>query len=188
MILSHQNVKKWAKEYCTPYEEKNINPASIDLRLSNSIRVPKFDLLPWYEKIWERFFPSHVVTKKLDPDLIWSDNIVFGEYILYPRRFVLCSSVEFTTIPNTMSGILMLKSSIGRMGLEHSHAGMGDPGFSGQWTFELFNPFPYPIKLVAGETYTQLVLFWLDEETDLSYTVTGRYNNQVGATPHRVSK
>lgn len=186
MILSHQSLVTWAKENCTPYEEKNIGPASIDLRLSNSMRVPKFELLPWYKKIFQRLFPSLIVSKKTEAKEMWSEDRIFGEYVLYPRKFILCSSVEFTKIPDTMSGMLMLKSSTGRLGLEHSHAGMGDPGFNGQWTFELFNPSPYPIKLVAGESYTQLVLFWLDAETDLSYTKTGRYNNQVGATPHRI--
>lgn len=186
MILSHQSLVKWAKENCKPFDLKYVNPASIDLRLDNTIRIPKFDLLPWYRKIYHRFFPSVIVSKSTDSNQVWSEEDTFTDYILYSGRLALFSSLEITRIPDNLSAILMLKSSIGRMGLEHLHAGFGDPGFNGQWTFELYNASRYPIKLSAGETYVQLALSMLDETTDLSYQKTGKYNNQFGATPNRV--
>lgn len=39
------------------------------------------------------------------------------------------SSIEFIKMPDDMVAILFSKSSAGRIGLEHLHAGFGDPGW-----------------------------------------------------------
>ena len=64
------------------------------------------------------------------------------------------------------------------------NSGFGDPGFVGQWTWELSNIAPWPIRLQVGKRYMQMVVAEM-EAPDASYQQTGRYMNQTGATPAR---
>jgi deoxycytidine triphosphate deaminase len=114
----------------------------------------------------------------------WDDPLVFKTYVLWPGRFVLCHSAETTTIPRDAIATLYSKSSVGRDGLEHLHAGYGDQGFEGQWTWEFINVAPWPIILEVGKRYMQLVL--MEAEVPMTdYSKTGRYQNQLGPTPSR---
>lgn len=171
MILSHESLLGYAKDHITPFEPSLVGPASIDLRLGSYIRYAKNPLFP--------------IDKNTNPEDIWSLPIDFIHFILDPGDIVLCHSLENVSIPDYLCSKLFLTSSAGRLGIEHLHAGFGDPGFIGQWTFELYNPTKRKIRLVAGEIYCQMTLECLDIETDLSYRDTGRYNGQLGATTHR---
>lgn len=68
------------------------------------------------------------------------------------------------------------------------NSGLGDPGFRGQWTWELHNVAPWPIALVPGKRYMQMVVYDLVEPPAHDYSVTGRYQNQQGATPAREAR
>jgi len=186
MILSHQTLVEWGINNCTPFEQKYVNPSSIDLTVSNKVRVLKYDTYPLWRKVKERLFPSLIINKKSDPNKLWSEEKEFKTFILKPWQLALFSSVECTSIPDNYAGVLFSKSSVGRIGLEHLHSGFGDAGFSGHWTFELLNVLPYPIEITAGETLLQLVLLTLDKTTEVSYREVGRYNGQTGPTTHRI--
>jgi deoxycytidine triphosphate deaminase len=94
--------------------------------------------------------------------------------------------LEFVNIPDDMAAILYSKSSTGRRGVEHLHAGYGDPGWNNsQWTWEIHNVAPWPIKLEAGKPLMQQVMIRMTEAPLRNYAVTGRYNGQVGPTPER---
>jgi dCTP deaminase len=80
---------------------------------------------------------------------------------------------------------LFSKSSTGRIGLEHLHAGWIDPGFRGQLTLEFKNVAPWPILLQPGKRYMQMVVHDLVAPAARDYSQTGRYQNQTGATPAR---
>jgi len=152
-------IREWAESGgVDPFDSVMINPTSLDLRLGNTYRIPQGDK--------------------------WSDEIRFEKLILKPQDFVLCSSVETTKLKNTMIAFLFLKSSIGRKGIEHLHAGFGDAGFCGQWTFELINHWPFNVELIAGQRICQLV-FSDCFEPKKDYSKTGRYQNQSGPTPAR---
>jgi deoxycytidine triphosphate deaminase len=167
-----------------PYDPDNVNPASIDLRLGDYISVPR-----WY---WRnpitRLIAWHILQKpdpKGSPHLYWSEFFKFHTFTLWPRQFVLCHSNEVTQIPDDCAAILLSKSTTGRIGLEHLHAGYGDPGFDAQWTWELVNLSPWPIELVAGQRLTQLVLIRLEDKATRNYSETGRYQGQKGPTAAR---
>jgi len=77
--------------------------------------------------------------------------------------------------------MLFLKSSTGRKGLEHLHAGYGDPGFEGQWTLEIINHWPYSQTVFVGQRLLQLVL--CDTYPVVrDYSETGHYQAQTGPT------
>jgi dCTP deaminase len=144
-----------------PFEPANVNPASIDLRLGTSYRLAGRET--------------------------WGDeqHMDAAGIVLQPGQFVLCSTLETVHIPPHACAALFSKSSTGRMGLEHLHAGWIDPGFRGQLTLELHNVAPWPVALVPGKRYLQMVVYDLVAPAVRDYSETGRYQNQTGATPAR---
>ena len=98
-------------------------------------------------------------------------------------EFILCCSLEVVHLPVNCCGILYSKSSTGRMGLEHMHAGYIDPGFRGQLTFEFHNVAPWPIRLMPGRRVMQMCIDQMIAPAAEDYSRTGRYQGQVGATP-----
>lgn len=169
----------------TPFDEGCVNPASLDLKLGNMIRIA--------HNIWEtmnRETMGHLhALGLLDQIPKWSEPIEFTEWLLYPGDFVLCHSLEFVNLPDNMAAMLFSKSSTGRIGLEHLHAGWGDPAWNNaQWTWELYNVAPWPIKLEAGKRIMQQVMISMTDKPLRGYDLTGRYNNQSGPTPAREEK
>lgn len=148
----------------TPFDAANVNPASIDLRLGTSYRRDTDN--GWSYEL------------QMPPEGIW----------LQPGEFVLCCSMETVAIPVDAVAHLYSKSSTGRMGIEHLHAGLGDPGFCGQWTFELHNVARSPRLLVPGKRYMQMEIIDMVAPPTRDYSVTGRYQHQVGATPAREAR
>jgi dCTP deaminase len=106
-------------------------------------------------------------------------------YRLEPGEFILCCTMETVAIPNDACAALFSKSSTGRIGLEHLHAGWIDPGFVGQLTLEFKNVAPWPILLQPGKRLMQMVVYDLVEPPARDYSQTGHYQNQTGATPAR---
>lgn len=187
MIWNDAMIVQWAEDGgVTPFNPALINPASLDLRLGNMLRIP--------DRLWSRLSAidmyQHIENGTIDDLPKWSEPIEFETYWLMPQgkgpSFCLCSSLEFINMPNDMAVLLFSKSSTGRRGLEHLHAGFGDPGwYSSQWTWELHNVAPWPIKLVAGQPLMQQVMIRMTDEPLRTYAEVGRYNNQVGPTPER---
>ncbi len=147
-----------------------INPASLDLRLGNKIKIPcdYWNDPEQREKAFVNNWPR------------WTDEIELRTWILQPGQFVLCHSIEVITIPDNMAGFLISKSSTGRIGLEHLHAGYFDPGFVGQAVWEFTNVAPWPIKLEYGQRIMQMVLVSTSQVPDRTYAETGRYQGQRG--------
>ncbi len=165
----------------TPFDPQCVNPASIDLRLGTSYRLP--------HAMWQS---SGTRVNVADPAHLakfptWGDECTMPPegIVLQPGQFILCCSMETVAIPNDASAALFSKSSMGRMGLEHLHAGWIDPGFVGQLTWELHNVAPWPVALIPGKRYMQMVVYDLVATAARDYSQTGRYQNQQGATPAR---
>jgi deoxycytidine triphosphate deaminase len=101
-------------------------------------------------------------------------------------------------IPDDTAVLLFSKSSTGRIGLEHLHAGFGDPGWGStinslgtlgsRWTWELHNVAPWPIVLKAGKPLMQQVAIRMTDSPLRNYAETGRYNGQTGPTPELPKK
>ena len=195
MIWNDSKISAWAASGgVTPFDESCVNPASLDLRLGNQIREP--------HRCWSHMseidIRQHIERGDIDALPKWDEARTFEVFWLYPKRFVLCHSLELVRIPVTVASILVLKSSWGRKGLNHSHSGWGDPGFGlpatqslqttdgkndgAHWTFELQNISPWPIKLTASERVIQQIFFDMADAPVLDYRSTGHYVYQTGAT------
>lgn len=179
MIWNDTKLRHYAQFHglVTPFDDALINPASLDLRLATSYRRP--------DRCWS-LHPGAEWLLTTDPPT-WGEeqHMPADGILLLPGQFALFCSEETVFIPVTASAILYSKSSAGRQGIEHLHAGYVDPGFRGQLTFELKNVAPWSVRVAPGQRLMQMTLHELVAPAQRDYSVTGRYQNQVGATPAR---
>ncbi len=158
MILPDYAIRDWAEHGgLSPFDPSCINPASVDLRWSGRIRVAHREG--------------------------WSGVEERDEWILRPGSLYLLDTLEVVTMPNDLAGVLALKSSMGRQGLEHLHAGFADPGFTGTLTLEMEVRAPWPILLARGQRIMQLILERMEGAPERPYSVTGRYCRQNEPQP-----
>jgi dCTP deaminase len=158
MILPDYKLIEWARNNggLSPFEPKCVNPASVDLRWSGRYKIA-------YSSGWSTMFDT--------------DKLTFTRGELY-----LLDTLEFITMPDDCAGELALKSSMGRQGLEHLHAGYVDPQFSGTLTLEIENRAPWPLTLTRGQRIVQLFLHRCESAPVRGYNLTGRYNGQCVPT------
>ena len=83
----------------------------------------------------------------------------FGdEFVLHPGRFVLGVTLEWLSLPPTLSGYVTGKSSLGRHGLIIETAAGIHPNFTGCLTLELANCGEVPLTLSPGMRICQIFL------------------------------
>ncbi len=157
MVKADHWIQSWAENGgVTPYEPELVNPASYDLRLG-----------------------GHWICPTREPEEFKADELT-----LFPGEVVLATSLEEIKMPRDVVGDLKLKSSLGRLWLNHSLSGWIDCNFQGQVTLELNNLGPHPRKLSTGMRVAQIVFLQMEEPPLKAYGEdgTGHYQGQQGAT------
>ena len=125
----------------TPFDSRNLNPNSYDLRLSDELAV----------------YRDRLDMKRQNE----IDRMRFGDegFLLKPNILYLGRTVEHTTTRNLVP-MIEGRSSIGRLGIYiHVTAGFGDIGFSGYWTLEISVVQPviiYPFVRIAQIYYHEI--------------------------------
>lgn len=139
-----------------PFISEHVNPASYDVTLGD-----------------------HWICPTRDPEETRSEH-----FTLFPGEVILATTAEFVKLPRDVVCDLKLKSSLGRLWLNHSLSGWIDCNFQGQITLELQNLGPYPRRLCAGMRVAQLVFLGMESPPDIAYGEQGRghYQGQSGAT------
>ena len=162
MVLSDKTIRELmesGKLVIEPFDQDQIQPASIDLRISDEIMITRgeidFGRGAEYEKIRQT------------------------EILFPPKTHVLVRTMERIELPNDVGGIAKLRSSLSRIGMLFNNAGWVDPGFKGTLTLSVFNANDSPVRVRAGTRFFQLVLVRLDRESE---GYSGRYLNQNGIT------
>ena len=181
MVLSDKTLREEidaGRIVIDPFEERLIQPSSIDLRVDHSYRVfnnsryPYIDVKDPMEDLTELVKPSEE-----EP------------FILHPGEFVLGQTLERVTVPDDMVARLEGKSSLGRLGLLiHSTAGFVDAGFSGNLTLELSNVANLPITIYKGMPIGQLSFMRMDRPVDSAYGSDekgSKYQGQAEPTASR---
>ena len=149
-------------------EEKQVNPASLNIRLGYSFLRPKR--------------PCDVTLGK---EVEYDTEYLYGNECTYimPGEFILATTIEKFSVPHDVAAFVQGRSSIGRIGLMIQNAGFVDPGFNGHITLELKNDSPNAIKLIPGYPVGQMVFFSC-ELVDKPYC--GKYQGQIEATGSRM--
>jgi dCTP deaminase len=179
MVLSDRDIKaelEAGRIVITPLDLKDVQPASVDVRLGNNFRIFRNS--------------SHTV---IDPTVSQpglTEEIVVPEgeaFILHPGQFALGTTLERIGIPDDILGKLEGKSTLGRLGLMiHSTAGYVDPGWDGELTLELSNVATLPIMLRPGMRIGQMSFERMSSPVERPYgsaELGSHYQGQVGATP-----
>jgi len=161
MIKPDSWIRKWGQEGgAEPFEDAQVNAASYDVRLS-----------------------GHWICPTRDPEDITAD-----EFRLFPGEVVLASTLEYVRVPRDVACDLKLKSTLGRLWINHSLAGWCDPGFEGNITLELQNLGPAPFVLEAGRRIAQLIFVAMESPPEIAYGEVGsgsHYQGQQGTTRAR---
>lgn len=127
-----------------PFKPENINPASIDLRLGDEVRVYDQWVNPDVKDQYPpdgRYFTPNVLSAFLDIKNKPSTHAFKMDsdkgWVLHPGILYLMHTLERVHTKNFVP-VLDGKSSIGRLGIQvHITAGFGDPGYDGQYTLEV---------------------------------------------------
>lgn len=129
---------------------------SIDLRLGRWFRSFKQSRSSHY-KLWT---DDLAAGDSQQPQLKTNEHFVrFGNsFILHPGRFVLGVTMEWLTLPDSISGYVTGKSSLGRHGLVIETAAGLHPNFSGCLTLELANVGEVPLAISPGMEICQIFL------------------------------
>ena len=178
MVLSDQDIQRAIQNNeikLDPFEPSQVRPAAVDLTLHENFRVFR-NSSHTHIDVKEEFDVTELVKAKED-----------GSFVIHPREFVLGSTREIVTLPNTLVGLLEGRSSLGRIGLIiHATASFITPGFSGYLTLEMSNISNLPIKLYTGMRVAQLAFLQLSSPVQLEHG--NRYQNQEPPTASRIWK
>lgn len=170
MILSGLEIKKQIELgtiRIDPFEDKQINPNSYNLRLYNELLVYKDELLD--------------MKKPLETEQI---AIPESGLVLQPGKLYLGRTFEHTA-SDSFVPMLEGRSSIGRLGLcIHVTAGFGDIGFSGFWTLEI--QCVQPVKIYPMIEICQIYYHTILGEHQ-PY-ISGKYQNNSGIQPSLMYK
>ena len=181
MILSDRSLKDAVASgriVVDPYDERLVQPSSVDLRVDRLFRVFRNHTAP-------------VIDVKLDLENLTELVEVpdDGVFMLHPGEFVLGATLERLALPDDLVGRVEGKSSLGRLGLLiHSTAGFIDPGFDGHITLELSNVATLPITLYTGMKIGQISFLRMTTPAEHPYGSRGlgsKYQGQRGPTPSR---
>lgn len=161
----------------TPEPERDaIQPASLDLQLGSD-----------YARL-ESPYPNAVIDPS-DGTLPKVEQFKQKEFVLFPGKFVLATTIERVELGPNVAARIEGKSSWGRLGLVvHSTAGFIDPGFCGQITLEMYNLGPSPIRLREGMYVCQLAFHPLVHPAVRPYGDPLRRSKYMGQSGAQESK
>jgi dCTP deaminase len=177
MFLSDIDIKAAVKNKdvtLEPFTEKQLQPASYDIRLGNVFIVNDPHTTSYIDPVKG----IHPNTRKIE--------IEDGEsFMLHPGVSILGYSKEFFGSDRYLIEVNG-KSSLARIGLlVHNSAGLVNPGHFLNIALELCNLNNVPIVLRPGMEIAQLTFSPLSSDAKQNYKETGRYhlNNLVGYVP-----
>lgn len=171
MYLNHDQIEGFVLDgYITNTDPSCINAASLDLRLGDSILVET-----WSDSMRPLDY------SKRDKLCMNTVKLSANGYKVRPGEFFLAHTMEICNFPDHIAALFRIKSSMGRIGLEHMDAGWVDPGFHGSLTLEFKNMTNYhDIVIRPGDRIGQLIFLRGNPVTeDQSYRTKGNYNGAV---------
>lgn len=189
-ILSRDKIEKRMRDedysnklIVTPLlSESQIGVASIDIRLGSSIIIPKKTYVDNQDVTDEKQI------RQLEHRLYDYAKLRYHtKFMLHPRQLILGVTFEYLSLPSDIYGMVMSRSSWGRLGLVVATAAAIQPGYKGCLTLELANLSESPIALYPGLSIGQLVFYEVNLDIKVSSvtypTYSGRYKCPTEAEP-----
>jgi dCTP deaminase len=170
MILTGEEIKSQLGKniLIDPFDEKQLNPNSYNLRLHD-------ELIVYEEIVLDVRRPNRYRRHIIPPE----------GFVLQPQQLYLARTIERTETHNYVP-MLEGRSSIARLGLfVHASAGVGDIGFSGYWTLELVAV--HPIRIYPGLPICQILYMTVQGEIS-EYRSSGKYQNNQDIQPSLMFK
>jgi dCTP deaminase len=138
-----------------PWDEKALQPASVDLRLGNYFTFQRQPTKREKDSILQ------ILDVKQSPTSFFSEVVFIpdeGDLLLHPQEFLLAMTREKISLSNKVVGRLEGKSSLARLGISvHSTGGFIDPGNQDlNITLEITNHGRFPIRLYVGMWIAQI--------------------------------
>ena len=181
VVLSDRTIKSEiaaGRIVIDPYDERLVQPSSIDVRVDRKFRVFHNSRYPYID-----------VREPME-DLTELVEVADEEpFVLHPGEFVLGQTLEAIALPDDLVARLEGKSSLGRLGLLiHSTAGFVDPSWEGNLTLELSNVANLPITIYHGMPIGQISFMRMDGPVERPYgsdEAGSKYQGQAEPTPSR---
>lgn len=180
MLLNDQQIKEYAlagmidpfidhqvREYQTrKVISYGLSSAGYDIRCAPEFKVFR----PVYDGA------SIIDPKNFNVELL-ADHT--GDYcIIPPNSYILTRSIEHFSMPATITGTVLGKSSYARAGIIVNMSPL-EAGWRGYLTIEISNAAPLPAKIYANEGIAQ-VLFFQIEQPEVTYASRdGKYQDQA---------
>ena len=193
MILSDKTIIELNKSgilFESPLDERQIQPNSVDLTLSDTFKSIKGNHLmmsvPLPKGRTTAFYEKNCID--LAKPIKYKETVVEdNHFFLMPNSFVLAATNEILNIPNGTVGVVCGRSSLARVGLITESAGFVDAGFKGTITLELYNQTHLPIKLYLNMRIAQ-IYFLKSEESERLYGkgIGSKYSGQIETTGSRI--
>ena len=146
-----------------PFEEGQIGPGSIDLRLGNEFRV------------FKKLRNAVTVDDRISLEDLTERVVVEESFTLMPGETVLGITRERIKLPGNICGWLEGRSRFARVGLViHMTASFVQPGVNNRQVLEIGNLAPFPIVLTPGVRICQIIL----ERTEGEASYQGTFRDQ----------
>ena len=150
--------------------EQQIGPSSVDIRIGCSIIVPRKTYME-KQDVTDKTSIRQVEERLYDRVRLRYKS----KFMLHPNQLILGATFEYISLPQDVFGIVMSRSSWGRLGLIVATAAAVQPGYHGCLTLELVNVGESPIALYPGLPVGQLVFHEVNMQGK-SHDYKGRYN------------
>ena len=170
---------KEGKLEITPFNIERLGSWTYDVELGNTFKVPQYNEI-----------------KFIDPRVHHQDDMFRNvelkdgeEFVLHPHRFILASTKEVIKLSDDIVCLLEGRSSFARWGIgPHVQAGIGEPGWEGQYTLEILNMNEVPVILRPGDVLAQLYFAKFITPTKNPYhkKEKSKYHGQRGPTASRL--
>lgn len=164
MILTRNEILKEINKKrikITPFNKKNIGPASIDLTLDNKFRI-------FNNK-------KSVILNENSDYKKYSKLIKRDRILLMPDQYILGITRERIKLPSNICGFITGRTRFARFGVSvHVTASFVQPGINNNQILEIKNVSSISLFLTSGLRVCQLVL----ERTIGNATYRGKFKNQ----------
>lgn len=138
-------------------EDSQIGQVTIDLRLGYDFLV---SILTRKPSIETSINPNNQYHRAIGSYFQETRRDLGEKFVLYPNQVVLCTTLEYVSLPPNVYADILSRSSYTRLGIPINT--MVQPGFRGCVPLELFNHGNSPVELVVGSRVCQARFFEIE--------------------------